>query len=141
MTKEEHVTKCYKCNMGFAYLSGGYETTPPPPQGGLCKVRANGRMDSRRSLSPRRRGPNDGGRNGNDGIHSGASGPANGQCTVIERTLDMRKRSNSHNMSLPIAPFPKGQGVRSGGGGGLKKPFTFGPQVGIIGVDEITIYA
>jgi hypothetical protein len=44
---------------------------------------------------------------GNDGIHSGASGPANVQYTVIERTLNIRKRYQSRNISPP-SPFAKG---------------------------------
>jgi hypothetical protein len=39
----QDVTKCYKCNMGFAYFSGTYAGTPPSPQGGLCKVRISHR--------------------------------------------------------------------------------------------------
>jgi hypothetical protein len=52
-------------------------------------------------------------------IPSGASGPGIGQCTLIKRTMNMKQHNQRHDMSLPIAPFPKGQGGRSGGGGGL----------------------
>jgi hypothetical protein len=54
-----------------------------------------------------------------DGIHSGASGPGNWQGILIKMTLNMRRHLQRHDIGLPIAPFPKGQGVRSGGGGGL----------------------
>jgi hypothetical protein len=33
----------------------------------------------------------------------------------------MKQHYPRHSMSLPIAPFPKGQGGRSGGGGGLRR--------------------
>jgi hypothetical protein len=47
-------------------------------------------------------------RKGNDRIHSGASGPANSQGMVIMRTLIIRKRYQSHNISLPLVLFGKG---------------------------------
>jgi hypothetical protein len=39
---------------------------------------------------------------GDDEIHSGASGPANGQGILIEKTLNIRKRYQCHNISPPV---------------------------------------
>jgi hypothetical protein len=82
--------------MGFAYFTGTCVGYPPLP---LCNIFPDGAIQ----------------------IHSGASGPGNWKGIFIERTLNMRQHYPCHNMSLPIAPFPKGQGGRSGGGGGLRR--------------------
>jgi hypothetical protein len=62
---------------------------------------------------------------GNDGIHSGASGPANGQVMLIKMTLNTRKRYQSHNMSLPMSLLVKGIKGRSGWGMGIKRHYLF----------------
>jgi hypothetical protein len=48
--------------------------------------------------------------------------PVNQQDLLIKKAMIKHTHSPRHDMSLPIAPFPKGQGGRSGGGGGLKDP-------------------
>jgi hypothetical protein len=47
--------------------------------------------------------------------------PVNGQVIWDKITMNKHPRYQCHNMSLPIAPFPKGQRGRSGGGGGLRE--------------------
>jgi hypothetical protein len=47
-------------------------------------------------------------------IHSGASGPANWQGTVIKMTLNIRQHYPRHNMSLPLVLFGKGDKGKDG---------------------------